>query len=605
MCGIVGTFQHHPDKLNQQSFINWALQDMHRRGPDSNGNWNDANYDTGFVRLAIRDLSVNGCQPMHSACGRYVITFNGEIYNQQIFEAALKKDGIQFQSTSDTEVLLYALIKWPAAELLPKVNGMFALAFYDKQTRKLLLARDRVGIKPLYIGWSEAGIVYSSQYNHIINHPYCSSNSLDAAVIATYLNLGYVPEKSGIIQNTMLFPHGHYAEIEQGGTLAIHEYYQYPATIKDTGKPALNEVIKQCVEQQLVSDVPVGTFMSGGTDSTLVTSYAVAKQQHIQSFTIGVNDKAMDESEAAQAFADIFQTTHRCTFIEESDVLNMLDANFKAYSEPFADYSSLPTLLLSEVTRRQVTVALSGDGGDELFWGYPRNQKIIEAAKPFEHGLLWRNLSFIKEKLTKSKQRTIRRRHLLSADYLDYYYKSLFINGAEVWLNDIMNIQADGPYFLHAVDADSNDLQDAAVIMAKTRKLETDIHLQRILLKVDRASMYHSLEVRVPLLDNDMLDYSAVCNYTDCIKDGTGKYNLKQLLASKTNPELVFKPKKGFTIPLAKWMRNELKNEIAQTILHMPVHLAAFFNKNQLKKCGRNIYPAYKTTAGFYGQSIH
>lgn len=207
MCGIVGVLQHHSDKANHQLFIHWALHDMHRRGPDSNGNWNDDTYHTGFVRLSIRDLSTHGSQPMHSQCGRYVLSFNGEIYNQQIFEEELLKDGIHFQSTSDTEVLLYALIKWKAKDLLQKLNGMFAFAFYDKQTKKLLLARDRVGIKPLYIGWSEDGIVYSSQYNHIINHPYCSNNSLDATVIATYLNLGYVPEKSGIIQNTMLFPH--------------------------------------------------------------------------------------------------------------------------------------------------------------------------------------------------------------------------------------------------------------------------------------------------------------------------------------------------------------------------------------------------------------
>ena len=584
MCGIVGVFQHQSNKINNQSFINWALKDMERRGPDSNGNWCDDVCHQGFVRLSIRDLTTHASQPMHSSCGRYVLSFNGEIYNQQIFEEELKKDGIQFQSTSDTEVLLYSLIKWNAKDFLPKLNGMFAFAFYDKQTKKLLLARDRVGIKPLYIGWSNDGIVYSSQYNHIINHSYCSNNNLDASAIATYLNLGYVPEKNGIIQNTMLFPHGHYAEIQQGSELIIHEYYQYPATVTNTNKPSLNKILEKSVTQQLVSDVPIGTFMSGGTDSTLVTSYAVKQQQNIQSFTIGVNDKTMDESEAAQAFANIFQTKHQCTFIEEKDVLNMLDANFKAYSEPFADYSSLPTLLLSEVTRKHVTVALSGDGGDELFWGYPRNQKIINAAKPFEQNLLWRNLSFLKEKILKPKQRTVFKRHLLSADYLEYYYKSLFINGAELWLNNMMNVNAATPYFLQTIQVNKTDLTNVSTIMNKTRKLETDIHLQRILLKVDRASMHHSLEVRVPLLDNDVLDYSTCCNYTECIKDGTGKYNLKQLLAAKTNTELVFKPKKGFTIPLAKWMRNELKNEIALTIFNMPPQLATFFNKKTIEE---------------------
>lgn len=584
MCGIVGIMQHHPAKDNHQKFIDWALQTMQHRGPDSNGTWSNDVYHTGFVRLSIRDLSHHGDQPMHSQCGRYVLSFNGEIYNSDLFKKDLLNDGINFISTADTEVLLYSLMKWKPEELLPKLNGMFAFAFFDKQENKLILARDRVGIKPLYIGWSNDGVIYSSQYDHIINHPYCSNNSLDANIIALYLSLGYVSDKAGIIQNTMLFPHGNYAIVQKGTAIKFQEYYSYPSHSTQKNKIELNEVIQGSVNEQLVSDVPLGTFMSGGIDSTLVTSYAVKKVKHLQSFTIGVEDKAMDETEAAQAFANIFHTKHNCRVIKEKEVLEIIEKNFKAYTEPFADYSSLPTLLLSQLAREQVTVVLSGDGGDELFWGYPRNQKILTASQPYRNGLVLRNLQFIKEKITSSKHRSVTKRHLLADDYLHYYYKSICINGSERWLDKLMNIEAPDPYFLQQLSADHNDLYEPKVMMNKIRKLETDLHLQRILLKVDRASMYNSLEVRVPLLDNAVLDYSTTIDYENCIVDKHGKYNLKQLLAARTNPGLVFRPKKGFTVPMASWMRNELYNEISNVILSMPDHLSIYFNKAILSK---------------------
>jgi asparagine synthase (glutamine-hydrolysing) len=583
MCGIVGVLQYQAEKKSQQEFINWALQSMHRRGPDSNGNWNDDVYHTGFVRLAIRDLTNHGNQPMHSQCGRYVLSFNGEIYNSNDFKVELEKEGIQFLSTSDTEVLLYALIKWKPKEILSKLNGMFAFAFYDKQEKKLVLARDRVGIKPLYVGYSNDGIVFSSQYDHIINHSFCCNNSFDAAAIALYLNLGFMPDKSAVVQNTMLFPHGHFAEVSETSTIKITEYYSYPFQNKKTITTDLNTVLQQSVAQQLVSDVPIGTFMSGGVDSTLITSYAVENKKNIQSFTIGVEDKKMDESDAAAQFASAFKTEHQCRFIKQSEVLQILQDNFEAYSEPFADYSSLPTLLLSKMAREKVTVVLSGDGGDELFWGYPRNQKIINASQMFRHNLLVRNFKFLKEKVLSSPKRNILKRHILTDNYIEYYYKSVYINGSEAWVDKLMNVEASQPYFLKQLTAEKKDLDEENTIMNKIRKLEMDIHLQRILIKVDRASMFNSIEVRVPLLDNSVLDYSAGTGFKDCIHATHGKSNLKKLLAAKTNPQLVYQPKKGFTVPLAHWMRNELFTEISDCILNMPPHLSVYFNKKTIQ----------------------
>jgi asparagine synthase (glutamine-hydrolysing) len=583
MCGIAGIFQYKRSSFNNHQYLHWCLQTMKHRGPDSNGVWSNDSYHTAFARLAIRDLSTHGDQPMHSACGRYVISFNGEIYNSDDFKTNLENDGVQFQSTADTEVLLYALIKWKPQEILPKLNGMFAFAFYDKQKNELLLARDRVGIKPLYIGTSEDGLVYSSQYDHIINHPYCKTNSINQEALGMYLNLGYVPEDAGIINNTSLLPHGYYAVVNDSNNLQITQYYAYGA-VQQPSTTSLQNVLQKCIKQQLVSDVPLGAFMSGGVDSTLVTSFASKEVSKVKSFTIGMDDKKFDESEAAQEFANYFGTSHNCKFVTVNDLLEKLKDNFAAYTEPFSDYSSVPTLILSSFAREQVTVSLSGDGGDELFWGYPRNVKMLQAIAPYKNSKLARQLTFAKEKLVGTKNRTVLKRHLTSPTYLDYYYKSLFVNGAELWNNQLYKGATGTPFFLQQIQATPADLQDDTLMMNKIRKLEVDLHLQRILLKVDRASMYHSLEVRVPFLDNDMLDYSNTLSYKDCIHQQTGKYNLKQLLAQRTKPELVYKPKQGFVVPLATWMRNELYKEISEKLLDMPVHIANYFNKNILQQ---------------------
>jgi asparagine synthase (glutamine-hydrolysing) len=585
MCGIVGILQHSPTTFNQQHYIQWCLQNMQHRGPDSNGVFHTNEYHTGFVRLAIRDLSPLGNQPMHSACGNYTLCFNGEIYNSHEFIPFLQSKGVQLQSTSDTEVLLYALIHYAIEEILPQLNGMFAFAFYNKQTKQLIIARDRVGIKPLYIGYSNNGFIYSSQYNHIVNHPYCSSNQFNASDIATYLQLGYVPSKMGIVQHTQLLPQGHYVMVQAGNPqFTLQPFYNYTAQKNANTVNSLEQVIQQSVAEQMVSDVPLGTFMSGGTDSTLVTHFAAKKLPHVQSFTIGTTNKEMDETSAAQAFATIFNTQHTTKVITAHEVLQLIQDNAKAYSEPFADYSSLPTLLLSKITKEKVTVALSGDGGDELFWGYPRNQKISQAAKAFKHNLLVRNILFVKEKIAKPRKRTILKRHLYTSNYLEYYYRSLFIHGAENWVPKLVNIEAAIPYFLEQQQATIEDLLDEETIMQKTRKLEVDIHLQRILIKVDRASMWHSLEVRVPLLDNGVIDYSESQSFSTNIQQQQGKYPLKQLLHKHTKSPLVFEPKKGFTVPLAEWIKEDLYTEISNTILQMPKPLAVFFNEKAIRQ---------------------
>jgi asparagine synthase (glutamine-hydrolysing) len=543
---------------------------------------NDQNYSAGFVRLSIRDLSENGSQPMLSDCGNYSISFNGEIYNTNIFKTRLQAIGVNFKSTTDTEVLLYAIIKWGINEVLEKFDGIFAFAFYNNRQNKLFLARDRSGIKPLYIGTSSQGVVYSSQYDHIIHHSYIKDNAIHTGAAGAYLSLGYVPENAGIISNTYMLPHGFYAEVIETGINVIR-FFNYPAQQQQYSNEALEETLERNIRDQLVSDVPIGTFMSGGVDSPLVSYYA-NKYSKVKSFNIGVDDPSMDESKAAAKYANIFDTDHYCKNITEKDLLETINDNTKAFTEPFADFSSIPTLILSKFARQQLTVALSGDGGDELFWGYPRNIKMLQHGMLFNQSKPQRTFNYFKERFTGSEKNTLKR-HLQVDNFPSFYYRSLFIPGAEHWLDDIYRPKADNAFFFNDfLQHEQVSGLDESGIMNVVRKLEFDLHLQRILIKVDRASMYHSLEVRVPILSNEMIEYSTTLDFKSCIKNGQGKYNLKELLIEKTNEALVLQPKKGFVIPLNKWLRQELRKDVEEKLLNMPSELAPCFNRKEISK---------------------
>lgn len=580
MCGIAGMYLFKRGDL-QQDYFSWCLHTMKRRGPDSKKIWhNNENYIAAFARLAIRDLSEQGDQPMLSECKKYCISFNGEIYNTKEIIGKLKPYRSFFSSTSDTEILLYALIHLGINTTLSLIDGMFAFAFFDANLNRLVLARDRVGIKPLYIGSSEKGIVYSSQYDHIINHSFFRNENMNESAIASYLSLGYMAENSGVINNTYLMPHGYYFIAENSKT-STHNYYTYP-TYTASRKENFDDVLQQSVYEQLVSDVPVGTFMSGGTDSTLV-SYFANRQKKLRSFTIGVEDKKMDEAKQAKTFASLFYTDHYCKYITSQDLIALIADNNNAFTEPFADYSSLPTLFLSGFAKEQITVALSGDGGDELFWGYPRNIRALDAMPLYKKNLNTRRLKLLTEKIRRPSSTDISR-HWHHENFLEYYFSSLTITGALRWLPKICKAVPAAPFFFCKSSELYNEEMSIQETMNVIRKMEVDLHLQRILLKVDRASMYHSLEVRVPFLSNRMLDFSLFCNYKNCIVDNCGKVLVKKSLAAKTEKALVFRAKKGFTIPLDNWIRERIKKDVTEKIMNMPEHLAYFFRKNKLEQ---------------------
>jgi asparagine synthase (glutamine-hydrolysing) len=578
MCGITGIFNQKRKDLNRRGFVEWCLKTMQHRGPDSEGIWEDERYITGFVRLSIRDLSSNGNQPMLSDCGKYCLTFNGEIYNVEKYRLNLISKGVYFKSTTDTEVLLYALIHYGIEKTLHELDGMFAFAFYNQAQNKLTVARDRVGIKPLYIGHTNSDIIFSSQYDHIIQYDTLKNNAINHSALGNYLQLSYVPAGCGIVESTYMLPHGHYATITSTSVDIKQYYFGAASSVENVCEERL---FRESVQSQLVSDVPVGTFMSGGVDSPLISHWA-NEIKNIKSFTIGSTDKDIDETENVKTYANAFGIESFVQTITENDLLQTITQNSKAYSEPFGDFSSIPSLVVSKFAAQHVKVVLSGDGPDELFWGYHRNVKMLEYGPLYYKSKSQLLLHYVSSKLKGNKLPANYKRFFNSPTFSDFYFKSQFSFGGE-WISKIYKPEINRPYFLEKIKEAYKEDDDIGTIMKNVRDIEMNFHLQRILLKVDRASMYNSIEVRVPYLSNRVLDYSNSLNYTSCVVDGIGKYNLKKILMKDVGADIVLKPKKGFLIPINSWLRNQIRKDVTEKILNMPSELKGLFDKKALE----------------------
>lgn len=578
MCGIVGVWNSQPIN-NQDNYLQWALADMQHRGPDSSGVFQNNNYACGFVRLAIRDLSASGNQPMHSLCNRYVLVFNGEIYNADEYKLKLINLGYVFRSSSDTEVLLNGLKEWKE-DFIKELNGIFAFAFYDKQENELILARDRMGIKPLYVGYTTDGIVFSSQYNHVVKHDWFAGKTLNRWGLQQYLSFGYMPHGQTIIDEIEMLEQGTYWLVNTS-TIQKKHYYNLvvkDSLIEDPSNWDLN--LRSAMDAQMISDVPLGTFLSGGVDSPIVAAMASSKRS-IQSFTIGAEDKQVDESAIASMYAKHFNTQHHTCYLKQSNLINYLQKFEAAFSEPFGDISAIPTLALSEFAKQNVTVALSGDGGDELFWGYPRNINQARLSKNL-HLPKWKKIQLLLAGKIAGKAK-ISRRAFVEKHFNTFYIQSLFIPGAANFLKNIFEVDNDAmfKYYQHSTIQEPISEEE---IFQQIRILELKHHLPRILLKVDRASMFNSLEVRVPMLDNLFIDHALSLSFKNCIHQKKGKYPLKQWLANQTQTVLPFSEKKGFVIPLKDWINIEMRKEIEEKILDMPQALAIEFNRQALEQ---------------------
>ena len=588
MCGISGIFTTSDTALYpavKESVIRMTRL-MVRRGPDDEGFWSDVNGHVylGFRRLAILDTSPSGHQPMVSGDGRSVIVFNGEIYNFPDLRAQLQQNGLHFKSRSDTEVLLEALNLW-GVDAIPRLNGMFAFAWYDTIKRTLILARDHAGIKPLYYFTHPAGkgLAFSSQFNALLHTHWGEPGPIREDVLKLFLRLHHIPSPFGLLENTSQLEPGHYLMVRSDGSVTKTAWWTLPSNpgadvSRSQAVEVTAEAISDSVRRQRIADVPLGVFLSGGVDSPLVT--ATARQQttrELKAFTIGNPGWSQDESETAKVFAQLLDVDHHVHSTTGDEALRTIDDVIAAQHEPFADFSIIPTLLISRFAKNKITVALSGDGGDELFFGYERPLSLLKGSNDFSKPWPIRIALYMAGKYGVASRRS----DVIVARTPGHYYFEVNCHLQD----DDLRLMAPGlksfptSFDLYA----SNGTRRPQQLANYSRRVEFYGQLQRGLKKVDMASMHNSLEVRVPLLDRKVIEQSLRIDPFECMRGGIRKSILRELLARYVPAETIPTAKLGFAVPLGDWLRGPLRQLVEDTLLSGDLYPSGIFDRKAVR----------------------
>lgn len=584
MCGIVGL-----TGLGSKLWIEAMTQSLHHRGPDDSGLFSDDLLSLGHRRLAILDLSEDGRQPM--GLGHLQIVFNGEIYNYKDLRQQLSTLGAQFRTQTDTEVLLHGFQRW-GVDLFSKLNGMFALGIYDAKAKRLFLARDRSGQKPLYYTVFEGSngerrLAFASELRALM---VCRAipKALDLRALTSFLSYDYIPGDRSILRGVKKLPGGRFARFDlRSASLTLEPYwtpdYQPVSINLEQASKELRERLARSLERRLQADVPLGVFLSGGLDSS--TLVALLKKdlglKDLATFSIGFNDASFDESEHAALIAERFGTQHHVEYFSEEAMTDLVPRVFEHLDEPFADPSVLPTYMLSELTRKHVTVALGGDGGDELFAGYDpfRAWAIAKWAGALTPGRISRsilervlsllpvsekNMSFefrLKRLLRGLWKPAALRHSAWLSPFEPSLLRSLLNEGTRARLKETWGAAALEEEALWEQSWES--WREAG---ATASELSRQIHFyfrcymgEGILTKVDRASMAHSLEVRAPFLDPDLIDWAARLPDEWKFSGQRGKVVLRHLGSELLPASILKRPKKGFGIPVARWLRGPLR----------------------------------------------
>ena len=560
MCGISGFFQ--TGKTLQESHLKDMTDIQAHRGPDAAGYYFNEICGLGHRRLSILDLSEAANQPFWSADGKAVMVYNGEIYNYQEIAADL---GMKMRTTSDTEVILEAFLKW-GPECVHRFNGMFAFAVYKPETNELFLCRDRMGIKPLYVYHQDGITAFSSELKGILALRPSIRLSLDKTAVRDYLHLGYVPEPLTISREVKKFPSGSYATVNASG-LHIKPYWQPEDQLKSEvlsneveAEKELHELLLSSVRYRMISDVPFGTFLSGGIDSSLVTALAQhLSEKPVNTFSIGFKESKFNESHYAKDVAKHLKTHHHEFIVGEQDALELIDKMTDAYDEPFADSSSLPTMLVSKLARKHVTMTLSGDGGDELFLGYGSYLWAARMSNPFVKTFR-KPIGWLLSKHPDNKFR--RAAGLFKFDDEERLKSHIFSQEsyqfASSELDTLLKPKFQGGFSFHEGEFQEK-LKRNLNFSEQQALFDLRFYLKDDLLtKVDRATMQFSLETRVPLLDYRIVSFALNLDPTLKMKDGKSKYLLRKILYQYVPQSLFDRPKWGFSIPLERWMVTEL-----------------------------------------------
>ncbi len=614
MCGIVG-FKSKYDYRSIKELLPEASKRLSHRGPDDSGLIYDEAAGVGLAhrRLSIIDLSSAGHQPMKSDDGKVCICYNGEIYNFRKIRKILEDCGHRFKSATDTEVVLKAYLQW-GTECLAQFVGMFAFAIWDSRNQTLFLARDRLGIKPLYyyLNESEGILIFSSELKALmVFGNFVKDVNPDA--IPLFLHYGYIPAPGTIFKNTYKLLPGHLL-IYDGNTVQTKEYWSLPEISRTQTEPGqseddqlqrLDDLLTAAVSDRLISDVPLGALLSGGIDSSVV----VALMQKISStpartFSIGFKEKEYNEAPWAARVAKHLETEHTELYVTANDALDVIPRLPDFYDEPFADSSAIPTFLVSHLTRQQVTVALSGDGGDEQFCGYVRYWTTKSMANGFNRFPLpikkavSRMLALIPTPWVENCYLPFHNflpQRLRMANFPDKWQKLIKLMDqtriSELYRMTICLWSAQEISDMLSQTLPQSRYEETFEetvdwpLLSRLMRVDQKTYLpDAMLTKVDRASMANSLEIRVPLLDHRVVEFTASLPEHLKYRNGTGKYLLKKLLARYLPVSLFERPKMGFGVPIDHWLRFELKDLLLDYLSAERLKKEGLFNPNFVEK---------------------
>lgn len=578
MCGIAGFCNN---AANWRTNIEKMNERMYHRGPDAGGVWanDDKSVVFGHRRLSIIDLSENGAQPMHSASGRYVCVFNGEIYNYRTIRDKLlaEKKVTAFRGGSDTEVLLAAFEAYGVRDTLALCKGMFAIALYDKETKRITLMRDRVGEKPLYYGFVNKSFVFASDIGSIrVLDGFC--NEIDTAVLQIYFIHGYIPAPYSIYKDIYKLDAGCILELDVPyDTPKISPYWSVREVAKygqahpfcGTRQEAADELerlLKASIREQMVADVPVGAFLSAGIDSSTIVALMQAQSDlKVRTFTIGMEDPKYNEAAYAKEIAKHLGTQHTELYITPDDAKAVIPKLAHIFGEPFADSSQIPTYLVSKMTREHVTVSLSGDAGDELFCGYMTYasiDRIWGKMKSYPYALRKMASSLLVNcPLLKNKQILQTKAYLLGAKSPEHLYE---LSNAQEAGNLAVALDKN----VHPYKHNTQRYGDVQEPQSRIMLMDMEVyHPDDILVKVDRTAMAVSLETRVPMLDKDVVEFAWTLPIAYKKQGDVGKVVLRDVLYRYVPKEMMDRPKKGFSIPITKWLKGPQLRSWAEALV--------------------------------------
>lgn len=594
MCGITGAIALNEKCIDRLSAVEASVQALRQRGPDHHAVYRHGQVALGHARLSIFDTSAAGNQPFSDDSGRYTMVFNGEFYNFKHYRKQLLDAGVQLRSETDTEVLLHLYMQDGPA-FLQKVNGFFALAIFDREADSVFLARDRMGIKPLLVYQSDDLVLFGSEMKALL--AYDMPREIDRASLFAYLQLNYTPGPATMLRGVQKLAAGGsllIKNIHSKPTVERSQWYQLPfhtenyAAIRANGYQAackqLETLLQTSVERRLAADVPVGTFLSGGIDSSVITALATRQSSQVNSFSIGFADNPFfDETEYAQAVAKMYGTNHTVFSLTQNDLFAHLHNVLDYIDEPFADSSAINVYILSQETRKHVTVSLSGDGADEMFGGYNKHMADWRARNPRAAGRAIGLLAPVWSAMPKSRNSKVG--NLMRQ--LDKFARGMRLSNRERYWQwaSILTEEAANYLLAEAPNLQRGDLspvgaayqQRKETILKYLRKegdlnevLFTDMHLvlqNDMLTKVDLMSMANSLEVRTPFLDHEVVEFAFQLPPEYKIAGGMKKKILQDTFKSALPPILYNRPKKGFEVPLLDWFRTGLRSTIEQDLL--------------------------------------